>query len=71
VSEKVWNRQKDVIGKSEFMGKRNVKKNGKQREKLEKNKENKKKRAIWIWWYLGYGKCIDGTQLWKMEKQRE
>jgi len=33
VSEKVWNHQKDVKGKSEFMGKRNVKKNEKQREK--------------------------------------
>jgi len=33
VSEKVWNHQKEVKGKSEFMGKRNVKKNEKQREK--------------------------------------
>jgi len=43
VSEKVWSHQKDVKGKSEFMGKRNVKKNEKQREKWEKNKKNRKR----------------------------
>jgi len=31
--KKIWNHQKDVVGKSEFMQERNVKKNEKQREK--------------------------------------
>ncbi len=41
----------------------------KNKEKSEKKSENQKKREIWIWWYLGYGKCIDGIWLWQMGRQ--
>jgi len=58
VSEKVWNHQNNVNGKGKFMGKRNVKKNVKQREKWEK------KEKIWTWRYQIYCKCIDSSWLW-------
>jgi len=43
---KVWKFQNDVYGKSEFMGKRNVKKNEKQREKWEKIKKIRKRKKF-------------------------
>jgi len=34
-----------------------------------RKEKNQKKKEIWIWWYLVYGKCIDGSQLWHVHGQ--